>query len=270
MTDHQPPPRDEAAVRRLLRRARHEEPLPPDVAARLEATLAGLAPSDVIRDAEGAGEGAGEGTGHGADGRGVLSPAHRRRRRATALLVAAVSVVVVGIGLGQVLRPAGEDESAASTSVADGLARETPPDRAEGQPDGGLGEPVTPRTGDGAAQESGPEARSDRRARPDGVRGAALLALLDDPPRVSEARFTRDVRAVRRQERGARATRASAGPDATFTCETGDWGPGLPVAVRYEQAPAVLVLRPATRDTQVADLVECGSAEVLRSVTLPR
>ena len=44
---------------------------------------------------------------------------------------------------------------------------------------------------------------------------------------------------------------------------------GGPVAVVYDGSPAVLVLRPVEGATQVAALLQCGTGEVLRSVTLP-
>lgn len=282
MTDRDPTPREEAALRRLLRDARHDGPVPPAVAARTEETLASLA-----------GDGRADGAGRVADPVEATGPAarggadhHRRRRAATALLVAAVSVVVVGIGLGQVLRPAGEQESSAAAGSAGSVARDTPPDRAgagagadtEGAPDeesagGSAAAPDTlsdqARQLEGAARAFGPGVAVER------------LALVDDPPAVREARFARDVKTVRALQQAERRVRASADssdrtelatrdPAPGFTCPRTDVGAGRAVAVRYEDAPAVLVLRPATRATQVADLVECGSGDVIRSVTLPR
>jgi hypothetical protein len=243
--DRDPTPREEAALRRLLRDARHDGPVPPEVAARTEETLASL----------GAGQAATAPAVHGG------ADHHRRRRVATALLVAAVSVVVVGIGTGQVLRPASDQASGGAASESAGsAARDTPPDRAGSE--------------DEAAQESTDEldTLSEPSGEPDGAgrRDVAVerLALVDDPPAVRETRFARDVRRVRALQQVERGERSSPAPG--FTCAQADFGPGRPVAVRYEEAPAVLVLRPATRATQVADLVECRSGDVLRSVTLPR
>ncbi|GAA0974995.1 hypothetical protein ENKNEFLB_04476 [Nocardioides aquaticus] len=258
MPDRDPTPREEAALRRLLRDARHDGPVPPEVAARTEETLASL----------GAGQATTAPAVHGG------ADHHRRRRVATALLVAAVSVVVVGIGTGQVLRPASDQASGGAASESAGsAARDTPPDRAGSE--------------DEAAQESTDEldTLSEPSGEPDGAgrRDVAVerLALVDDPPAVRETRFARDVRRVRALQQVERGERSSpeaqdgAGlpardPAPGFTCAQADFGPGRPVAVRYEEAPAVLVLRPATRATQVADLVECRSGDVLRSVTLPR
>jgi hypothetical protein len=55
-----------------------------------------------------------------------------------------------------------------------------------------------------------------------------------------------------------------------FVCDPApSWGPGDLVAVRYSGVPAVLAFRPPAGDTQVVDLLECGTAAILRSVTLP-
>jgi hypothetical protein len=78
-------PEDDARIRRLLAEARHTEPMPADVAARLEDVLADL---NTERSKEPA---------------PVVDLAARRRRTAASLLVAAAAVVVVGVGLGQVL-----------------------------------------------------------------------------------------------------------------------------------------------------------------------
>ncbi|VXA91805.1 hypothetical protein [Nocardioides sp. AX2bis] len=277
MPDRDPTPREEAALRRLLRDARHDGPVPPEVAARTEQTLAslgaahepaptGTTPTEAAR------------TGTATTGTAARGGAdhHRRRRAATALLVAAVSVVVVGIGLGQVLRPASDQASGSAQSDSAGsAARDTPPDRA------------------GADQENAPErsaaadtlselARRDGAARAFGG-GLAVerLALVADPPAVRETRFARDVRRVRALQQAERRERSSSAlgdgselaprdPAPGFTCARTDLGAGRPVAVRYQEAPAVLLLRPPTRATQVADLVECGTGEVVRSVTLPR
>ncbi len=273
MTDRPPPPDQDAALRRVLSRARHDEPVPPDVAARLDETLALLASGEQVSSTD------------------RVSPLGRavRRRRAAALLVAAAAVVAVGVGLTQVLGPAAQPEAtSASDAAAEGLARETPPDRADAGPAEATQEGAA-RSGDGGDRSQaeaelgvsgGTTAGSSRSRRDtaDGLRTdrAVRLALVGDPPRVRETRFARDALAVR-----SRARRAGPAPDARrpgpapqdaadFACPAADWGPGRAVAVRYATAPAVLVLRPATRATQVADLVECGSADVLRSVTLPR
>ncbi len=90
-------PEQEQRVRRLLVDARHTEPMPGDVVARLDRVLADLA--------------------RGEDVAPVVPLASRRRRRAVTMLVAAAAVVVGGIGLGHVLAPVGQGSGSADRST---------------------------------------------------------------------------------------------------------------------------------------------------------
>ena len=54
-----------------------------------------------------------------------------------------------------------------------------------------------------------------------------------------------------------------------FYCGPAAYGAGKLVAVRYNGLPAVLAYRPAAGDTQAVQLLQCGSAEVIRSTTIP-
>jgi hypothetical protein len=71
--------------------------------------------------------------------------------------------------------------------------------------------------------------------------------------------------------RAAHAPLASPGPsrEGSFVCAPADWGPGTAVAARLDGVDAVLVLRPPADGRQVADVLECGTARVLASVTVP-
>ena len=99
-------------IRRLLAEARHTEPIPPDVAGRLDGVLADLRAERPVR------------------ANVTDLAAARRRRRVRTLLVAAAAVVVVGVGVDQVRDwspGAGSDSSGSSASVegeasADGAA----------------------------------------------------------------------------------------------------------------------------------------------------
>ena len=103
MSHDQPHPDDER-VSRLLADARHTEPLPPEVAARLDRTLEGLAeerrtPARSVAP--------------------VVDLAARRRRRLATGLVAAAAVVALGVSLPQVDLGGGSDsESAGSADTA--------------------------------------------------------------------------------------------------------------------------------------------------------
>ena len=98
-------PEQEQEVRRLLADARHTEPMPADVATRLDRVLADLAAQhgDTSPD-------------DGTDS--VVAMASRRRRRVTSLLVAAAAVVAVGVGLDQVVDTGGSGDSASTADRA--------------------------------------------------------------------------------------------------------------------------------------------------------
>lgn len=101
MTDHDPPltPEHEQEVRHLLATARHEGPMPPEVAARLDGMLADLA-AEPRRQAS-------------------VTNLHVRRRRVTGLLVAAAAVVVAGVGVDRLLAPAVGPTSQSESATAD-------------------------------------------------------------------------------------------------------------------------------------------------------
>ena len=105
------PPDTERAVRRLLAEARVTDPLPADVAERLDATLAALrspAMTTAMTTATTA---------------PVVALASRRRRVLPGLLAAAAAVVVAGVVAPQVLplgATSGNDESASSAQDSSG------------------------------------------------------------------------------------------------------------------------------------------------------
>ncbi|HEU5036107.1 MAG TPA: hypothetical protein VFT70_03825 [Nocardioides sp.] len=122
MSDPRP---DDDRLRRLLADARHTEPMPPDVAARMDGVLADLGADRPVRAT-------------------VTDLASvRRRRRVRTLLVAAAAVVVAGIGIDQVRDGIGStSDSSADTSAdtsADDAAGAPPqqPHPAEGVGGGG-------------------------------------------------------------------------------------------------------------------------------------
>jgi hypothetical protein len=105
MTDHLSPA-EEAAVRERLAEARHTEPVPADVAARLDAVLADLTadrrphrePAPVLP---------------------LPTPASRRRRALAGGLVAAAAVVALGVAVPQVLDRGSSGGGDSSASTAD-------------------------------------------------------------------------------------------------------------------------------------------------------
>lgn len=90
-------PDPDEAVRRLLADARHDEPVPADVVARLDATLADLLSTRVP----------------------VVDLAARRRRRVAGAVLAAASVVVIGgIALPQMLPTSSTNDTASAGRAA--------------------------------------------------------------------------------------------------------------------------------------------------------
>lgn len=276
-------PEQEARLRRLLARSRHDERVPDDVAEHLDGVLARLEAGDP------------ELTGPRARKAEVYALAARRRRTAATMLAAAAAVAVVGVGLGQVVgSSAGEDSLMAESDTAAGADSAESADRSEGRASGedldatGGGETDDELDGgldgelDGELDEelaAGAEMLSDG--------AASELSALEDlvvlRGRLADVREERFTRAATRIQRLVIGGDAEVAPQDTTSlrraaprvqrawqgCAPADWGPGTPVAVLYERSPAVLVFRPATGDAQVADLVQCGTGEVLRSVTLP-
>ena len=102
-------PEQESEVRRLLAEARHDVPIPTDVADRLDTVLAGL-----TRDEPGS--------------PGVAPvidlAARRRRRNAAAVLAGAAAVIVAGFAMGQVIDVGSNDDSGDATSAGVSADRE--------------------------------------------------------------------------------------------------------------------------------------------------
>jgi hypothetical protein len=127
-------PEQEEQVRRLLTEARHDEPIPADVAERLDRVLADLPRAE---PAEG------------------LAPvvdlaARRRRRHATALLAGAAAVIVGGFAVGQVI-DVGDPEGG---NAADSSAQE-PVNRDAGGGESALAESPTSGSSAGASELAG-------------------------------------------------------------------------------------------------------------------
>ncbi len=140
------------AVRRLLADARHDEPTPPEVVARLEETLRGLQ-TERVEVTERA---------------PVIDLGARRRRLVGVGVMAAAAVVVAGVALGQVLPQGGSDSGDSSTAATfdDGAGNDSDAGGAEG--------------GGDAAAESAPEAMTGKSVAPRLLPEVSLDADLDD------------------------------------------------------------------------------------------
>ncbi len=226
-------PEQESEVRRLLADARHDVPIPTEVADRLDTVLAGL-----TRDEPGS--------------PGVAPvidlAARRRRRNAAAVLAGAAAVIVAGFAIGQGIDVASNDanDSAGGSGVSadresqaddksvaggnlDSPGEESAPQPASGQP------PLVLRSQHLARDVTDQLERHAANA--DGARGEAYLAFSAagcPPPPVPQSKFG-----------------------------LGDFFPAL-----FDGTPAVLALRPVADGQQQADVLACDSAASLASVTI--
>lgn len=243
---------DEAAVRRLLADARATGPVPSEVAARLDATLAGLV-ADRDAGREPTDERPAERTA------AVVPLASRRRRTAAGLLVAAAAVVVGGVAIGESLDSgSGNDSSPAAGSAVDrgDNANEAPADAAQ-ENDDGL---VKRRNGMAA-----------------GTTEDMTAALRIKPPKVAPPvradRLQADLEWLQLEKldgvrRGYYLDTVVVLP-AGFHCAPGPWGAGIHFGVRYDGRAAMAAYRLPQGDNQVVDVLQCDTADVLRSTTLP-
>lgn len=248
-----PPSDDDARVARLLREARHESPVPDEVAARLDGVLADLArersaatpsPSPTRSDPE-------------ARTDVVLLADHaarRRRRRATTLLVA-VAAVVAAVGIGVAVPSMQASDEDAATSDAGGSAASQDlsvesdlpeaPSSVEGQAEPGA--------------ESAPERESDLEA----ARDAAALA-----PRAGEI-LDGGSRGLRTDtlEDDVRDTLAAVVADpvaaAAQACAATPGSGGVGILTTYDDVPALLVVDPSTGAARV---LGCADGDLLATV----
>ena len=226
-------PAQDERIRRLLADARHTEPMPDAVVARLDRVLAGLS-DDRTERADRADR---------ADRAEVVDLMARRRRTVGQLLVAAAAVVAVGFGITQVLPDLGGSSGGdAQETTAGGAAADSADSADEGS---GFMSP-----------ESVPEAPSD------GTTSGAAKSTF----RIRSDEFGPDVRRARNQLEGGSAALVEYPAEGCLAVSV---EPGsVVVATTYDAAPAALVLRPPSGDVQVVDLYLCGDVEPRRSITL--
>ncbi len=234
--DHELTPEQETHVRRLLADARHTEPTPDAVVARLDRVLTDLA-EEPSREAT------------------VVRLADRRRRAATMLVVAAASVAAV-VGIGAVISNTGGGQADMADS-GDAEMDEAPAAAAEEDTESGSQNRVSDGSALYATRKRMPyELQSDRFAR-----GAEALK--------AQAAALRDFSGDEDQAAPELANGDLARVQGRTVCDPGAWGGGTYLAVVYDGAEGWVVLRRPQGDTQVADLFLCGSESVVRSVTLP-
>ena len=228
-------PQQEADVRRLLADARHTEPTPDAVVARLDRVLADLA-GEPARSAR------------------VVRLADRRRRVGAILVAAAASVVAV-IGIGQVITNTGSGGDAETADSADAV------------PESGAEAPEAQAGGSRRNELSGDGLAYDRRQRT-----RPYLLRAEDFARDADALQLEALPSAMDEDTGSELPDFVGGALARVrdraVCNPGSWGRGSYLAVLYDGAEGWVVLRQPQGDTQVADLFLCGGEAVVRSVTL--
>ncbi|PWN02547.1 hypothetical protein DJ010_12525 [Nocardioides silvaticus] len=227
-------PAEEEQVRALLADARANGPMPADVVARLESSLAGLAAERVQLDPEPADN--------------VVPIARTRRHRVVALLGAAAAAVVVGLGIGSFVDQGEDLDAGDSGAVSSDFDR-----RDTEAEDAGV-----------AASEAAPEAEatpSEELARPDRPYVVRSDHLGVDLVRVQRLVLPSPV--------GAMYSHYAEYLPSGFRCKVAAWGKGVLVGVQYDGDPALVVFREPMGDAQVVEVLQCGTSDVLRSTTLP-
>lgn len=247
------PPEEQARIRALLSGARETGPMPADVAARLDQVVVGLAADRAVSGTEPHPETGSEATVH---------PLSRTRRlRVVAVLGAAAAVVVLALGVGAFIDR--DPEGVNDASMADSGAVDRG-DEADDQADEELArEQESPETsGELAPTEAGSDAPWVMRIVTD--RGAYT---------VRARQLTRDLARIQDQvlasPGAARYGKAKIYEPRGFSCPSADYGRGILVAARYDGDPAYVVFRQPMGDTQVVEVLQCGTGDLLRSTTLP-
>lgn len=256
MTDQERdlPSKDDARVRQLLAEARVDSPTPPEVVRRLDGILHGL---ESVPDEGGAPV--------------VDHLTRRRRRHVSRLLLAAAAVVVAGIGINAIVGEPEPEPDAASTTALEATTDAGPsdsqdvPDRARAtDPLGDLDAPLA------AAPEASASLDTQRTTK------SAPYAIALGGGGLNQA-----VQRVMQAARGATVSEtgyldladAELGPGLSlvgdFVCTPAAWGRGRLIPVYYGGTPNVLALRTPIGKTQVVDVLQCGTGDIVRSLSFP-
>jgi len=232
MSDRDLTPAQDESVRALLASAKHTEPAPPHVVARLDDALAALVAQRREERAP------------------VVTLASRRRRVASTALLAAAAVVVFGVGITQVLPSANEsavDSSAGSSPASLEDPTLTQLDRTHDAQEPGSSESSA--AGADQSQRSAQEKAPLSSADPD---TGALTSTV----------------ALKPQVRGLFPSRVYDSTLADPTCPIPGAGSAARLAMTYDGLPGVLVYRVPVAGRQQVDLYLCGEGDPLRSVQI--
>ena len=233
---------EDAAVRRLLADAGGPVATPPEVVARLDATLARLV---VERDAEGTGQ-------------ATVTPLAVRRRRWPKVLLAAAAVVVGGYGVGAAVTGtmAGSGGDSASGGAGAGVADSQA--EAGGSASSGGADNVAPQAGRGTLDASGPVLRlSSADFDAEVSRLAGRTPVADAPKNQADS-------GAAAGEGGLEAARKARGRCAPPPSRARDtW-----YVVRYDTKPATLVVGPPRDGVVRARVFSCDGTTLLRDSTV--
>ncbi len=233
MTDRELTPAEEERVRRLLADARHTEPMPDEVVARLDGVLADLAerpaPAPTVVTS--------------------LDAARRRRSRGRALLVAAAAVTVLGVGTPSLMNAL----DGMGVSAGDSATSADAPGAAEDQDNGSRD-----------TFQSGGEDDDQTEGAPSSPEAAVPPAALSSEAfkaQVEEYADDADLRSALQDDAAYSAARRCIAQKA--------WGAGRLLPATYEGELGMLVYRVPRADVQRVDLYLCGTRTPVRSVLIP-
>lgn len=245
-------PEEQEAVRRALAATPPEGPMPAEVVARLEATIADLA---AVRHVE-PGPTSGTETGARAEpgtGAVVSDLEERRRRRWPRVLVAAASVAVLAYGVGAVLPDLGPQAETAMDS-AGGQAAEDGDAEVGGSTAGGAGP---------EAAEPPPD-----QAAPELMRGGQVVLLREATLRRDVARHLSVEPAAALADGKADRVTAQRYTRRDGTCVVPEVRGGDELhAARLDGRRATLVVRAAEGGSRVAQVYWCGDGRTLLAET---
>lgn len=232
-------PEEQEGVRRALAATPPAGPMPPEVVARLEATIADLA---AVRAADQAGS-SGPAAAPGAP---VSDLEERRRRRWPRVLVAAASVVVLAYGVGAVLQDTGF-EAEMATDSAGGAGVD------EGRAEGGA-----------ASQEAEPELQEA----PTPLSYGPVVELHGSTLRRDVVRHLELGRPTATTDRLGTLDSSDRYARRDGTCVLPELGSADDVfAARLDDRRATLVVRRARDGSRVAEVYWCGDGRTLLAAT---